>query len=149
VSPSKAVPEGTGSADRPEGAPAETCEVICTSCPRGCPLQVRLLQDVVEVSGNVCRRGQAYGETEVRDPRRVLTTTVRVVGGTAPVVPVRTQSAIPRARLSQALEELRTMQVQAPVAIHQVLSESIAGTGVPVLATRAVPEVGSSTAVRA
>lgn len=93
----------------------------------------------MEVHGSACRRGVAYGRAEVADPRRVLTTTVGVEGGTLPVVPVRTLTAIPKDRLIPALAELRKARLRAPVRMHEVVVDSVAGTGVPVVTTRPLP----------
>ncbi len=116
-------------------AAGETHEVICTACPRGCPLQVRVLPETVKVEGASCRRGTSFGEAEVRDPRRVLTTTVRVVGGAAPVAPVRSKTPLSRLSIEQALAELRTVTLMAPVALHQVVLTSVAGQEVAIVAT--------------
>lgn len=119
-------------------ADGETREVICTACPRGCPLQVRVLLETVQVEGATCRRGVAFGEAEVRDPRRVLTTTVRVVGGTVPLAPVRSRTPISRALIPKALSELRAVAISAPVGLHQVVLAAVAGTDVDIVTTGSV-----------
>ena len=59
----------------------EIRELICINCPMGCPLTVTLEDgEVVSVTGNTCPRGDAYGRKEVTNPRRIVTTTVPVVG---------------------------------------------------------------------
>lgn len=116
----------------------ESREVICTACPRGCPLQVRVLPEAVQVEGATCRRGVAFGEAEVRDPRRVLTTTVRVVGGTAPLAPVRSRAPISRTLIPAVLKELRTVTLAAPVALHQRVLGSAAENEVEIVAAAAV-----------
>jgi len=119
-------------------------EVICTSCPRGCPLQVRLLEDSVQVTGAACKRGVAFGQAEAVDPKRVLTTTVAVLGGTSPVVSVRTRGPIPLRLIEAALAELRRATLEAPVDFGAVVLQSVAGSGEDVIATRAVPKADGS-----
>ena len=64
----------------------EKRELICIGCPMGCPLTVTLDGGaVVTVQGNTCPRGDAYARREVTAPTRIVTTTVRVNGGTLPV----------------------------------------------------------------
>ena len=64
----------------------EKRELICIGCPMGCPLTVTLDGGaVVIVQGNTCPRGDAYARKEVTAPTRIVTTTVRVTGGTLPV----------------------------------------------------------------
>ena len=72
--------------------------LTCIGCPMGCELTVELDgKTVVSISGYTCKRGKIYGEKEVTHPTRIVTTTVRVVNGTAPVVPVKTKEDIPGA----------------------------------------------------
>lgn len=117
--------------------------LICISCPKGCELEVEAGgEGVRSVHGNACRRGVAYAREEVTDPRRTITTTVRVRHGTPAVVPVRSRAPIPKAKVRQALREVREVELQAPVAVGQVVLESVAGTGVAVVATRPVQRRG-------
>ena len=56
-----------------------------------------LVLDLVDkVTGNTCKRGADYGKKEVTDPTRIVTSTVRVQGGTLPVVSVKTRGDIPK-----------------------------------------------------
>ena len=57
--------------------------LICIGCPMGCPLTVSMEQgQVIRVTGNTCKRGDIYARKEVTDPTRIVTTTVKVTGGT-------------------------------------------------------------------
>ena len=105
-------------------------------------MQVEVLSEAVRVSGHACRRGVAYAEAEVKDPRRMITTTVRVRGGVLPLVPVRSREPIPKDRIREALAELREVTLDAPVSMHQLVSSSVAGTGVAVVTTRPVAANG-------
>ena len=67
----------------------ETKVMNCIMCPMGCEMTVTLESGkFVSVTGNTCPRGAKYAETEVTDPRRMLTTTVRIRGGLLPLLPV-------------------------------------------------------------
>ena len=67
----------------------ETKVMNCIMCPMGCEMTVTLENGkFVSVTGNTCPRGAKYAETEVTDPRRMLTTTVRIRGGLLPLLPV-------------------------------------------------------------
>lgn len=118
----------------------EIQELICISCPLGCPLRVEVdaQGQVVSVSGNTCKRGEEYGRKEVTAPTRTVTSTVLVEGGTAPVVSVRTLGDIPKGQIFPCMEEIRKARVQAPVKIGDVVLENVAGTGVNVVATREI-----------
>ena len=58
----------------------------------GCPLVVTMDGgDVVSVTGNTCKRGEIYGRKEVTNPTRIVTSTVRVSGGSIDMVSVKTR----------------------------------------------------------
>jgi CxxC motif-containing protein len=92
--------------------------------------------EVLEVTGNECKVGVKYAEEEFKDPRRVVTTTVRVLDGALPVLPVRTAEAIPKRLVTDAARALAEVVVEAPVAQGQVVLSDILGTGVDVIASR-------------
>lgn len=119
-----------------------TVELICISCPLGCPLSVETDSEgkVVSVTGNTCKRGEAYGRKEVTAPTRTVTSTVRALGGSMPVVPVRTREDIPKDKIFAVMEEIRRAAATVPVHIGDVIIEDAAGTGVDVIATRDVEE---------
>ena len=112
-------------------------ELTCISCPLGCPLKVETDSSgkVLKVTRNTCKRGEEYGKKEVTNPTRTVTSTVRLLGGTAPVVSVRTQTDIPKEKIFQCMEEIRKAAAEAPVRIGDVILENVAGTGVSVVAT--------------
>lgn len=115
-------------------------ELTCISCPLGCPLKVETDNGgkVLSVTGNTCKRGEEYGKKEVTAPTRTVTSTVRVQGGIAPVVSVRTREDIPKDKIFAVMEEVRRTTAAAPVRIGDVIVKDIAGTGVDLIATRAV-----------
>lgn len=70
------------------------------------------------------------------DPRRVLTTTVRIKGGSLPLLPVRTATAIPKGLLSKAVATLADVEVEAPINTGDVIVSDFLGTGTDVIASR-------------
>jgi CxxC motif-containing protein len=119
----------------------EVREMICIRCPLGCPLTVRMEGDQVEVTGNSCSRGEEYGKKEVLSPTRVVTSSVRVLGGDLEMVPVKTKEDIPKDKIFACMEEIRKMEVSAPISIGDVIIPDCAGTGVSIVATRNVEKV--------
>ena len=68
----------------------ERKKLICIGCPKGCELTVFLDgKQVTKVEGNHCKKGAVYGEKEVTAPTRIVTSTVTVLEGEIPVVPVK------------------------------------------------------------
>lgn len=115
-----------------------TREIICISCPLGCPLRVELDETgkVTKISGNTCKRGEVYAEKEVTAPTRTVTSTVKVEGGSVPVISVRTKTDIPKDKIDACMEAIRKASAKAPVHIGDVIIENVAGTGVEVVATK-------------
>lgn len=113
--------------------------LTCIGCPLGCQITVELENGAaVRITGNTCPRGAAYAGKEVTTPARIVTSTVRVVNGTLPVVSVKTKGEIPKEKIFDCVNALRTVKVTAPVRIGQVLLENAAGTGVGIVATKDV-----------
>jgi len=113
-------------------------ELICIGCPMGCRLTVTEQDGEFSVAGNTCPRGVDYAKKELTDPRRTVTSSVRVTGGTAVRVPVKTATDIPKALIGKCMEEIRALSVEAPVHIGDVLCENIAGSLVALVATKSV-----------
>ncbi|MDR2647224.1 MAG: DUF1667 domain-containing protein [Oscillospiraceae bacterium] len=87
-------------------------EMICITCPTGCKLTVDLNGETLKVSGNACKRGEAFALAEMTCPTRSLTTTLRTVFPEAPALPVRTKSEIPKASVMPAMRYLASIVVQ-------------------------------------
>lgn len=115
-------------------------KLTCIGCPLGCALEVETDETgaVVKVSGHTCKRGEDYGRREVTAPVRTVTSTVQVIGGSEPLVPVRTKTDVPKEKIFACMEAIRKASVQAPVAIGDVVIANVAGTGVDVVAAKAV-----------
>ena len=113
-------------------------ELICIGCPMGCNLTVTEENGEFTVTGNTCPRGADYAKKELTDPRRTVTSSVRVVGGSAAMVPVKTATDIPKGKIEQCMREIHGLTAEAPIKIGMVLCKDIAGTGVDLVATKNV-----------
>lgn len=122
-------------------APPRSRTDICLRCPRGCEITTVLSPDdeILSLTGNRCKLGIEYVEQEIRDPRRVLPTSVRVRGGTRPLVPVWTPEPMPKALLLELAAETRTIDVDAPVHVGDVIVDNWRGLGVRLVASAEVP----------
>lgn len=115
----------------------EQRELTCIGCPLGCALTVTLENGAVQsVQGNTCPRGDAYARKEVTAPTRIVTSTVKVTGGTLPAVSVKTAGDIPKGKIFDCVRALKDVAVAAPVSIGQVIVPDVAGTGVAIVATK-------------
>ncbi len=115
-------------------------EMICVSCPIGCMMTVELndKNEVISVKGNTCKRGEQYATDECTNPVRMLTTTIKVSGGTLPVVPVKTSKPIPKGKMFDCMQVINNEVVDAPVKMGDVLICNICDTGVDIVATNEV-----------
>ena len=114
-----------------------TRELTCIGCPLGCSIQVTLDGNTVTaVTGNTCPRGDAYARKEVTNPSRIVTSTVRVNGGTAPMVNVKTAADIPKEQIFACIAALKDVTLTAPVKIGDIVLTNVADTGVNVIAAK-------------
>lgn len=119
----------------PEGRDASS-QLICIGCPVGCLITVEKKEDgSLSITGNTCRKGEEYARNEFTAPVRTLTSMIRVENGRGKVIPVKTASEIPKGKIGQCMEQIRTAVVSAPVKVGDVLIENVAGTGIGVIAT--------------
>lgn len=109
-------------------------KMICINCPKGCEMDVAVEGDKVTVTGHTCPRGEAYAKAEVTNPTRMVTGLVRVAGMRKPL-PVKTRSAVPKAKIDAVLFALHQATVQLPVKIGDVIIPNVADTGIDIVAT--------------
>lgn len=111
-------------------------EIICITCPKGCHLKVD--EDTFAVTGNSCPRGAVYGANELRNPVRVVTSTV-IVEGPSRRLPVKTDRPIPKGKMFEVMDEIARLRVQPPVKVGDILIPNVAGTDGNVVATKDLP----------
>ena len=110
-------------------------ELICITCPKGCHLKVD--EESFAVTGNSCPRGAVYGENELRNPVRVVTSTV-IAEGPARRLPVKTDRPIPTGRIFEVMDEIAKLRVKPPVTVGDILIPNVAGTDGNVVATKSL-----------
>lgn len=121
----------------------KTEHLTCISCPMGCSLTVQINDNnEIQVTGNTCKRGEIYGQKEVTNPTRIVTSTVEVIGGNARMVSVKTAADIPKSKVMDCLKALKTVKAYAPIKIGDVIAENIADTKIPIIATKNVATTG-------
>ena len=110
-------------------------ELICINCPLGCKLTVNdsNLEDI-KVTGNTCLRGVKYAVSEVTAPKRMVTSSVPVEGSAVSRVSVKTNKPVPKGKIFDVLQKIKTVKATAPVAIGDVLYKNICD-GVNLIAT--------------
>jgi len=114
----------------------EVKKMICIVCPLGCNLDVTKDGETYNVTGNKCPRGKKYAIEEMTAPKRMVTSTVTIKGGNYPVLPVKTASPIPKEKIFAVMEVLKTVEVNAPINVGDIVVANVEGTGVNVVATK-------------
>ena len=100
----------------PQSTTQEKSELVCTCCPNGCALTaVTNAKGKLEITGAICSRGVSFGLSELTDPRRTLTTTVRLENGAYPLVSVRSAEPVKKTDLRRLVAGLRSVTLTAPV----------------------------------
>lgn len=112
--------------------------ITCTVCPMGCSLVVSKVDGEYKVEGNTCKRGAKYGVDEVTNPRRVITTTVKLNGGYLNLLPVKTNDSVPKELMFEIMKLLDNVEVNAPVNVGDVIVKDVLGTGVDVVSAKSM-----------
>ncbi len=119
-------------------------EYTCTACPKGCTVEVEFEDDeIIDISGYTCVRGKEYVKDEFHDPRRILTTTVKIKNAKYPRIPVRTETGVPKDKLDCCLDALQDVELEAPVGVGDIVIENVCDTEISVATSRSldlVPE---------
>lgn len=108
-------------------------ELTCIVCPRGCRLSI---DDNLNVTGNSCPRGAEYAKNELTNPKRMITSIMRVKNRENTVVSVKTSVAIPKGMIFEVMEEINRVGVEAPTHIGDVAIKDVLGTGADIIITK-------------
>ena len=111
-------------------------ELTCIACPLGCKLNINEEDGFIKVLGHSCVRGEDYGRNELKNPTRVVTSTVKISGTIYRRCPVKTKFAIPKRLVLDAVRLLENIELTSPMKEGQVVVANILNTGIPFVTTR-------------
>ncbi len=114
----------------------EKASYTCIVCPLSCKGTLTLDQDGYATEGYLCKKGTEYAINEYTNPKRMLTTTVKINHGMYPNLPVVSNKEIEKSMMFTCLELLHHLQVEAPVKAGDIIAKDICGTGVDIIAGR-------------
>ncbi len=117
-----------------------TKNITCICCPIGCELQVNQTNEEFTVIGNKCLRGKKYAHDEITHPKRIITSTIKIIGSNYPVISVKTTQPVPKEKIFTIMEILASLEVIAPIYIGDILLKNIANTTADIVATKTVIE---------
>ena len=95
-----------------------------------------MVDDQMNVTGNFCIRGKQYAVSELTNPVRTITSSVRVNNREDLLVSVKTSGSIPKGKIFEVMEKINTLSVSAPTKIGQVVCANILGLGVDIIITK-------------
>ncbi|MBE6142013.1 MAG: DUF1667 domain-containing protein [Erysipelotrichaceae bacterium] len=110
-------------------------EFTCIVCPRGCHIEV---DDDLNVTGNSCPRGKDYVLSEITNPVRVVTSTVRVKNRPMCVVSVKTNTAIPKSKIFELMDVINQASVDAPTHVGDVVVDKPLGLDTQIVITKEI-----------
>ena len=117
---------------------AETEIITCINCPVGCRMEVvHEGENVISVTGNTCKRGDAYARQECVAPLRMVTAVAPVRDRQMPVS-LKTRTPIPKKLINDCMKAVMETSFEAPIHAGDVLIPDVCGTGVDVIATKTV-----------
>ena len=108
-------------------------EFTCIICPRGCRLKV---DDDMNVTGNFCIRGKQYAISELTNPVRTITSSIRVNNREDLLVSVKTSGPIPKGKIFEVMKAIDQLSVSAPTRIGDVVVANILGLGADIVITK-------------
>ncbi|MBR0189083.1 MAG: DUF1667 domain-containing protein [Clostridia bacterium] len=98
--------------------------VNCIECPKGCEITVETENgEIKSINGYTCQRGKTYAENEIICPRRVLTTTVKTVGGK--VVSVKTDKPVKKSEIFDIMKKINDITLDRSVKIGDKIVENV------------------------
>jgi CxxC motif-containing protein len=92
------------------------------------------------IRGQACRRGEDYGQEEIRQPKRVVTATCALDAGPGTLrrIPVKTAPSCPKELIPELLADLYRLKVKPPLKAGDKVIPNWRETGIAVLAARTI-----------
>ena len=110
-------------------------KLVCIVCPNGCAMEAKACGGEITVSGNKCPRGADFARAELTCPLRTVCSTVRTVFPETPVISVRVDREIPKARIFDVMRELNKVTVTHRLSRGDIVIENVLGLGADVIVT--------------
>lgn len=112
-------------------------DLVCIVCPKGCRIHV---DENGTVTGNTCKKGEAFAISEQTCPMRTVCSTVATAFDVLPMLPVRTDGEIPKVKIFDLMKQINGIKVTDKVKRGDVILKGVAGTSVNLIATESIPD---------
>jgi CxxC motif-containing protein len=117
----------------------EESVIICILCPKGCRAVLGGSGEEIANAEKLCKRGIRYVQEERREPKRLLTTTVKTGGSREKLFPVRTSGPVPKAILAECMQAIAALAVKPPVRCGEVIVPNLLDSGQDLIASDDLP----------
>ena len=101
--------------------------LTCIVCPIGCKINIDLNNDkITNVTGNTCKRGADYANSEILCPKRTITTTIKSENGK--IIPVKTAEPILKEQIFNAMHVINKIKTKTPIKVGEIIVKDFFGT---------------------
>lgn len=113
--------------------------IVCICCPVGCEIAAGKIEGRYIIEHNKCTKGWDYAFSELTNPVRHITSTIALGGDPGNRLPVRTSLPVPKDKMFAVMDEIKRLEVKAPVYAGQILIKNVAGTEADIVASGCSP----------
>jgi CxxC motif-containing protein len=116
-------------------------KMTCITCPIGCLLEVEYnltKKEIISLKGNQCKKGHKFAQDEIFDPKRILTTTVKINSKFFKRLPIRSNVPAPKDMIEKMVKEIRKLKIILPVKMGDILAENFMDTGVNIISSTTI-----------
>lgn len=114
----------------------------CIVCPNGCEIEVDYEgTEIKNIEGEGCKKGKEYVTQELVDPRRNIASSVILLNGELPLVSVRLTKPVPKAKIFDVMDVIKSIKLEAPVEVGDVVVKNIMGYESDLIVTKKVDRV--------
>lgn len=110
--------------------------ITCIDCPIGCLIDVEYNRDeIVSIKGSGCKKGKKFVENEIKDPRRMLTTTISIDSIRFNRLPIRSSEAVPKDKVLKFIKEVKKIKVKPIIKMGDVIVKNFMDSGVDIISS--------------
>lgn len=110
----------------------EEKKITCVICPNSCCITVKYEgENIIEVSGNNCKRGLEYASAEAIHPVRSISSTVRCRDGR--VVAVKTSKPVPKENVFDVMDEVNHFTAPDDIKFRDIIIQNVYNTGADIV----------------
>lgn len=116
-------------------------QTVCNKCEEYCVIDIKTVDDVVEIIGNKCKEGLEFVDRDLQSSKDILTTLVRIKGGYVKVVSVKSDRPIEKKLFLKCSRALSRINVGAPIKIGDVVCKNLLNLGIDIICTKNVDRI--------